>query len=92
MFNEPNYGLLPNPIDERDAWLDMVMGGEDIDLPEEYKTEGLEFEPQGAYPFCTAMAVTKLAEISSKKIIQFSKPHLFFNGGGGKKGLILELF
>ena len=94
------FGLLPDPLDPRDVWEDELGGEGDLaSLPKSYRTEGLKFEPQGRWPFCVAMSITKMFEHqragAGLEHVELSQPHLFFNGQGGKKGsytrVLLEL-
>lgn len=86
----PSYGYLPDSFDERDAWSDEVLAGSDAPVPKSYRTDGLAFEPQGAWPFCASFAVTKMVEhaVWKKTGIRhdLSQPHLFFNSGGTRNG------
>jgi hypothetical protein len=84
-----NPGLLEQSLDPRDCWIDEVLGGSEIDLPEAYKIEGLTFEPQGSHPYCVSFCVTKMLEYKYKQKgaeFAFSQPHLFYNSNGGYLG------
>lgn len=86
-----SFGLLQDSIDPRDVWEDEILGGEEMYIPESYRTEGLEYIPQGSYPYCVSMAATTLAKIWYNKETegerhQFSQPHLFFNSKGTENG------
>lgn len=93
MFRQPKStsGFIEDPFDPRDIWED-ELGGEPIELPPEYKIEGLKFQYQGANPYCVAYSVTtaiehKLRE-QGKDIneVQKSQPHLFHHSNGGPNG------
>jgi hypothetical protein len=77
-------------MDPRDVYVDEVLAGDDSPLPTEYLTKGLEFEGQGAYPFCVAFATTKMVEyfVKIKYGIKYnlSQVHLFFMSGGNRNG------
>lgn len=80
-------GFIQDPFDERDVWLDEVLGSDEIALPKSYKIDGLAYEPQGAYPYCVSMATTTAFEHKrgqEGKI--FSPNHLFHHSGGGLYG------
>lgn len=85
-----NSGYIQDSIDPRDVYLDEIVGGEEKPIPKSYRTEGLVFEPQGAYPFCASMATTKMVEYAVAKQTSIhhdlSQPHLFFNCGGSTVG------
>lgn len=90
MSEQNMASLLPNPFDERDVWLDELVGGGGESLPKRYRVEGLSFEPQGAWPFCAAMCVTKMVECAVARLtgvhVDLSQTHLFFNAGGTMGG------
>lgn len=84
-------GFIANPFDPRDVFEDELGGVVATEpLPERYRTEGLTFEPQGAWPLCVSMSVTKMVEqyLKTKQHIvwDLSQPHLFFNAGGSLFG------
>lgn len=83
-------GLLPQPLDPRDLWEDELGGIPEVTFPKEHRLNGLEFEPQGAWPFCVAFSVTKMVENAITRIkgeqVSLSQPHLFFNSGGSPRG------
>ena len=84
-------GYLPNPFDPRDLWDDeLPLAGEEPEIPETYKIEGLVYDRQGSYPFCVSMATTTAVEWAYKKAtgisLRLSQPHLFFQSGGTEKG------
>lgn len=85
-----NSGLLPNPFDPRDVWLDEVRVGGSEPLPASFRIDGLTFEPQGASPYCASFATTKIFEQKIRNdsgvIREFSQPHLFFHSGGTVNG------
>lgn len=84
-----NSGLLPNPFDPRDVWVDEILAGNQKPIPDEYCLEGLVFEPQGAHPYCVSFAVTKMLEFHYKKQnhpYEASQPHLFYRSGGTYNG------
>jgi len=86
-----NTGLVPQNFDPRDIWEDELAGLVSTEpLPRSYKTAGLLFEPQGAWPFCVSFATTKMVEhaIQDKThvVVSLSQPHLFFNSGGTMTG------
>lgn len=94
--NDGRPGLLESPLDPRNVYVDELGGDEDLaPLPKSYRTEGLKFEPQGKWPFCVAMSITKMFEyaIFQKTGIhtEFSPPHLFFHGQGGINGSYVHL-
>ena len=84
------YGYVGEPFDPRDVWLDEILAGETVVPPQEYRIEGLVYEPQGAWPFCVSFSTTTLLEWKLKNkdgiIKSYSQPHLFFHSGGGKRG------
>ena len=83
-------GLIQDSFDPRDIWLDEIVGASEEPIPEEYKIEGLKFEPQGYWPFCVSFSVTKMIEEAIHRQSgvrqEFSQPHLFIDSGGGKNG------
>jgi hypothetical protein len=80
-------GLVDEGFDPRDVWEDEVLSGdESLPLPTAYAIEGLVYEPQGAYPFCTSFACTTLLECKYGGKLSFSQQHLFFHAGGGRGG------
>jgi len=91
LFNKPkNTGFIEDVWDPRDIWVDELVKGTDEALPEEFLTDDLKFEPQGAYPFCGSFATITAIEHAIKKEtgkeVNYSQPHLFFNCGGTKEG------
>lgn len=90
MANPLPYGLLPDPFDPRDVWIDEIVAGDEKPLPKSYETPGLSFEPQGAWPFCASFCATKMAEYAIKRrtgvSYDLSQPHLFFHSGGSREG------
>lgn len=91
VFQKKGFGLTQEDIDPRDVWEDEILAGEQDDIPSSFRTEGLTYEPQGAYPFCVSFAATTLAELWYERAVKgkkfaYSQPHLFFHSGGGKHG------
>jgi hypothetical protein len=85
-----NPGLLPDSHDPRDVFLDEIVSGSDSPLPRSYRTSGLKFEYQGAWPFCAAFATTTMSELAIRMATgqnwDFSQPHMFFRAGGTRNG------
>lgn len=83
------FGLIPDTFDPRDVWSDEILGVDEAPLPTSYRIEGLLYNYQGSYPFCTSFAVTTMLEWHYAKAgsaDQFSQQHLFFHSGGSKIG------
>lgn len=87
-----NPGLLEQPLDPRDIWVDEIVGGEPTavsSIPESFLIEDLSFESQGSQPYCASFATTKMVEYHYKKKgvdIELSQPHLYYNSGGSMWG------
>ena len=81
-----NFGLLPNPIDKRDLWLDELPVAGSVEVPSQFIIPNLRFENQGGWPFCAAFSGTKLIETKSEFEDEYSQADLFFKSGGSKKG------
>lgn len=93
LFTRQNSGFIPDKFDHRDIWEEeLLSGNEELNdnIPSEYRVEGLKFEYQGIWPFCSAFAVSSLVEwklLHEKQIVHaYSQPHLFFQSDGGKNG------
>ncbi len=88
MFNHRS-GYIADSFDPRDVWEDELFAGE-VEIPDEYKVEGLTYQRQGAYPYCVSFATSTLAEWKYKQLhgheFSFSQPHLFYTAGGNEQG------
>lgn len=85
-----NLGLIEQPFDPRDVWVDEVLGGSEDKLPTHHRIIGLTYEPQGIYPFCVSMVGTLMAEYRYHKLTDeieaYSQPHLFLHSKGSVRG------
>lgn len=82
-----NTGYIQDTFDEKDVWLDEVLGESDVALPKSFRIENLHYEKQGSYPFCVSFACTTAAEWKYGKEGQVLSPaHLFLHANGSERG------
>ena len=83
-----NSGYIPDSLDTRDLWRDEIFAGT-TELPEEYEVPDLKFRYQQSWPFCVAMACSRIAEKKYKEIgidCDLSEAKTFFEAGGTEQG------
>jgi len=83
-----NSGFIPDSFDPRDVWRDEIFAGP-TELPEEYEVPDLNFRYQQSWPFCVAMACTRIEEKKYKEIgidCDLSETKTFFEAGGTEQG------
>lgn len=88
---QENFGLLEQPFDPRDYWLDEVLGSDEVrQFPESHRITGLSYDPQFSYPYCVSFATTTMIEYAMREkkggVVKYSQPHLFYHAGGSEVG------
>lgn len=91
MSNE-QLGLIQDPLDPRDIWLDELNLSGTAEFPEEFLIPGLQYEYQGPSGYCVSFATTTLLEYKYQQLNKsaqqprYSPEHLFYHAGGTKNG------